>query len=296
MWCRSGTSRSCRHTHPARRTCWSRKVCRWGRYHHHGTWSPRPGWACRCPLGSHRRPWNLRPARQEAAWADPRPGPRTGRIVGLSRQREEEGQGGAGRRGGAGSRKVLGGTPERRHSARERRPRAGGMPRTRIAACARRRGTVSEGAFGQWIGRLNKARHEKTGAPSLVRVHTGARTGLATADDLELRGRTSSSPAFIALEMEACPTAPASNVEAEVADGTEDVTDAAQAPQPPAPRRRPSRPIARGERAGPCTCRTARLVPLTGRRGAREAGGTGSAWPDMCCPVRSVECASGSCW
>ncbi|RKH93591.1 hypothetical protein [Corallococcus sp. AB038B] len=55
-----------------------------------------------------------------------------------------------------------------------------------------------------------------------------ARTDLAPQVDLELRVRTFSSPALIALEMESCPAAPASDVE-EVADVTEDIADAVQA-------------------------------------------------------------------
>src|SRR5690349_5299072 len=104
------------------------------------------------------------------------------------------------------------------------------MPRTRIAACARRRGTVSEGVFGQGrLGRLNEARHEKTGVPGLILVPTGARMDLAPVVELELRVRTSSSLAFVVLEMGACPEAPASDVEAEVADVMKDIADAVQA-------------------------------------------------------------------
>ncbi|NOK32363.1 hypothetical protein HMI49_04000 [Corallococcus exercitus] len=46
--------------------------------------------------------------------------------------------------------------------------------------------------------------------------------------DLDLRVRTSS-PLAVILEMESCPDAPATNVEAEVADVTEDIADAIQA-------------------------------------------------------------------
>ncbi|NOJ91985.1 hypothetical protein HMI51_03360 [Corallococcus coralloides] len=104
------------------------------------------------------------------------------------------------------------------------------MPRTQIATCGRRRGTVSEGVCGQGnLRRLNDALHEETGAPIFILVPTGTWTDLAPVVDMDLRFRTSSSPAFVVLELESCPAASASDVEAEVPDVTEDIAATVQA-------------------------------------------------------------------